>query len=387
MILPLDINKLICTYVINPIYTIDKLMIEQDWFINPNNVNQLTPDIISHLLNNPLISQTDLFNYLAKSISQRELITKLLCAHSPCAIKYIIKPEGWLEDILALLESGISIWYVLDNPYATPIIDGLYRKRPNIFDREDAYNLSKSKSAENIITNQEFLQIYPIRLHDLLTNPSDIVFEKFQLYEKHIAQSEFVLDNLGYLLKNTNEKLLSKAIGHLPKYLNNQFAYNALSYNEKKLLNEYICDIVTNHAPLASKILRQIFDNMVDINIVDRVDSVFLCDSFLTNPSDYIVDLVIGHINTLGMSERVVNRLLIMTNNKNPKAIKFIKEKIRTHPRFNNIILTTNPGAIDFIREEPNLFSSNLDIYENPAIFVPKTNKRLVNCLSGIIKF
>lgn len=386
--LPLDINKLICIYVTKPNYIFDESIKGFAEYIGyDRHVLRLSPGKIDSLLSNPKIVQTDLLNDLAKFKAPGELITKLSDIHSPLAIKSIMRIDNWLDILHELCVSGDSPrTELLKNPYAGPILDKLYELNPNVFYDEEPEHLLMSKSAENIITDPNFISNYPMKLSELLTNPSELVFEKLQLYTTHIANSIYSSDNLQYLLKNTNTNLLSLAIPHIQKYIGSgqSVDFTSLNSTHKKLLNSYMKSLIFNPNPFASKLLEQIITNLENHDILELMSQIDDSELMHGCASDYIVDLVIKYLNSRITVYYKWHRLRFSTN---PKAIRIIKDKLSAS-EFNRISndIAANPGAIEIIKENPKQFMMS-KLLANPAIFVPETNKQLVERVCRLTEF
>lgn len=369
--LPSDIQKLIAEYMIKPIYILDSSIKGIDKYIK----TQLNMwEIQEYLLYNPLIIQTNLFNGLYKLFNND--IALLPHIHSPLAIKRIMKINNWAHE---LQESDINLILdeLLENPYAGPILDKFYEKDPKIFYDMEPEKLLKSKSAANIIISPDFMQNYPMKLAVLLTNPSELVFEKLQLYELNIANGLYGRDNIRYLLANPNQKLLSLAVPHIKKFI------NKATLADRALLELYADALASNHTLFASELLNDILNSVKYLSIDNVISGCINFTKLATNPSDYMINSIIEYS---GPSPTSPDCLYGMRHNENPKALHYLKSIVTFDflRVFNDI--AANPGAITLIKAEPEKFMVP-HLAKNPAIFVPITNNKLVNRVCKLIEF
>lgn len=402
--LPTDIQGLIATYITKPSYVFN---ITMDWLakylkISVKSIN-ITKEQYDYLMENPLITRTyKMIGIFSGPLAPNELIEKLAGIKLPRAVKQIMKIDNWLNYIIDTFpDSGAGnddeeksfdlLDKLLKNPHAGVILDRIYEVLPNIFNNIDPSKLLVSKSAENIITNPNFARNYPFDLNVLLTNPSKIVFERLRLYELYISNDIFGSSNITHLLRNTNDKLLSLAIPHISNYLTLPTDFNKLSRVHRIILRSYIVSLAVNPCALASELLEKIFSNLKNLTIADIIKESGCddgCDQelMLANPSDYITGSAIEYVKSRPVGADNTRTLLDMRYNTNPKAINFIKDKLES-AMFDSIIhcLANNPGAIQLIKEDPDKYMSP-QLLSNPAIFVPVTNKELVNKINKLIE-
>lgn len=386
--LPKDVKCLVASYLVKPIHTGNYIK-ELNKLLGPAEFDNLPSVSILNLLSNPAIVTRILWNKYKATIFnhfKRDMywpISPLCSIHSPLAIKRVMDIPNWLEFCVG---SRNVIDEILNNPYATQLVDKIYEKYPDKICLGNYTNMANKKSLENILIGQDILNRFPDRLDELLTNPSELVFEKYQLYEKFIRDSSDCAENLKHLLKNPNPNLLSKAIPHIQKYLE-PFNYEYLNKAEKLSTDSYITSLLLNRTPFASELLGKIIGTKKFANQIIKKLCKNNNSEVSINPSDMVVDLVIKYIDTCGQRFRYsCNTILDMCGNTNPRAIQTVMAL--TPSEYSELIaskLANNPSAIGLIKQNPENYIECRAIYNNPAIFEQTINKRIIKLISTIL--
>lgn len=399
--LPTDIKTLIAAYITKPKYNgevIDDLA-ELNGFNGLDNLDKLSLEQVQYLLKNPRVVSPGIWAKIlpkiALKISPNNIITKLLSIHSPLAIKRIQQLPNWFDHITKNMSESL-FKFALSNPYAGTILDKLFATCPEILTKYSC-EFPVEKSAENLITNHDFINMCPMRTSYLLTNPSELVFERLKLYSKYIEDPLERPYKMEFLLKNENPKLLSLAIPHIQKYLSSPIAYDKLNLVSRNILNSYIISLASNHTPLASQLLEQIL-NMIDIynpQISRQMVHMILFDNIhknnkdiFSNPTDYIVNLFVNYFNNYYSGEsELKSALRQMATNTNPKICELIQNKLSKYELFDIMLpsLAKNLGAITLIKSNPVPYIARPELYANPAIFKGSTNRKLVKLVSGLV--
>lgn len=373
-----DIARLVCSYLIKPLDVLDSWVKNNPKF---NKLEKLTIPQATHALKNPacVIPRNWAKISRNKILEPVQIIESLASNHTPRAIEIIMGLDNWCEIIIT--HSSKILPNLLKNPYSVQIIDELYKIKPDLF-IDPGFNIIlfetlSGPGASNIILGLDKQGIDPINKHIICRCQST------QVLKEYIEFAEDDYDMFRYLLQNPSDFAIDHSKRLSSKYI-----------NEPKKSIQIIKVLAFNPNPNAYSLLEQILNKYQDALKLSESScslpeicpdpnfliTIFRSQGTYVNPSNYTLDLIEKYIRTPPYDALIALDVNHLVFNPNPRAIEIVRKYNPTylngisHPR-----IISNPGAIEFIKSNPEKFIERDELYSNPKIFIQILDRKLIN--------
>lgn len=365
---PADIIHLVFNYLIKPSYILDGPLAK----LLGLKINRAItdPEILAQLAKNPrALGRNCPVKYyklmdLAKNSSPE--INKIIWNYP---IDSIMNGHG-SSDLPKKFIKKLSC-----NQYAKPTIDTLFMLYPGLLDMID---LTISGFAENPALSTQIINKYgDKRLGSyILENPSNDIFDKYII--NAIPQPA--------MLRNLNSRAIERGVssGYISHFVNGKFSYLALPDNDKGWLVNFLSPLLENQSEVAGRYFNQVLGNITDASIDPNLMVKIFNNSYkiFINPADWAIDILEKYLPKL--SAQINNNKYLLASNPNPRAVKLFFSFCGIPSLLEKANIASNPGAIEQIRTNPELFRGIPELYSNPEIFKSGLDKNLIKKLEWI---